>query len=162
MSSTIRLCFVCLGNICRSPTAEGIMKSEIATLNLSDRILVDSAGTIGHHQGSEPDARSKTIAQKRGVILTSVARKFLAEDFDTYDYVLAMDQNNYKDLEQLQSSQSHKEKLFLFRSFDSSSEPGATVPDPYYGGESGFDDVFDICQAATQGLLNYLREKHSL
>lgn len=136
------------------------MRHEIAEAGLSEEILVDSAGTAAYHVGNLSDARSRELAKSRGVVLESIARQFVASDFDRFDYVLAMDQDNFDDLHSLASSDEQVQKLFLFRSFDSTSEVGASVPDPYYGGAKGFDQVFSICEAASRGLLAYLRKTH--
>lgn len=154
----VRLCFVCLGNICRSPTAEGVMQELLSREALTDCVAVDSAGTAAYHVGENADARSRKTAEARGVDLPSVARKFTAADFTAFDYILAMDSENYENILALANSQSDRENVHLFRSFDPLSPNGASVPDPYYGGESGFDDVFDICLAACEGLLEHLRE----
>jgi protein-tyrosine phosphatase len=158
----IRLCFVCLGNICRSPTAEGVMQDLVAKANLDQTIELDSAGTGAYHAGEKADPRSRSTARARGLRLGSISRQFLASDFESFDYVLAMDRDNLLNLQSLAESPESLEKLFLFRSFDPESPEGADVPDPYYGGENGFDDVFDICEAACRGLLEHIREAHDL
>ena len=158
----IRICFVCLGNICRSPTAEGVMQGLVDSANLGTSIALDSAGTGAYHVGEKADARSRSTAERRGVTLTSISRQFITEDFDTFDYVLAMDNDNLENLRALAQSDLQLERLFLFRSFDPASREGADVPDPYYGGASGFDDVFDICEAACRGLLAHVQRRHKL
>ena len=156
----ISICFVCLGNICRSSTAEGIMCQLVEEAGLSGEIAVESAGTASYHVGERPDSRSQATATQRGVALPSVARQFVRADFDRFDYVIAMDANNLSDLRDL--GEDAHEPLYLFRSFDSDSPEGSAVPDPYYGGARGFEDVFDICMAACQGLLSHLRHTHKL
>ena len=158
----IRLCFVCLGNICRSPTAEGVMQDLVEKAGLSHAIELDSAGTGAYHVGEKADGRSRSTAQARGIRLTSISRQFVANDFDAFDYVLAMDPDNFENLEAIASGDAALERLFLFRSFDPKSEEGAAVPDPYYGGPGGFDEVFDICEAACRGLLDHIRDEHGL
>jgi protein-tyrosine phosphatase len=158
----IRLCFVCLGNICRSPTAEGVMLQLVKEAGLSEHIHIDSAGTCAHHIGENADPRSRSTARSRGYDLPSVARQALSKDFHDFDYILAMDRSNYEDLEALRPSGEFRAQLFLFRSFDANSPEGASVPDPYYGGPDGFEEVFDICEAACRGLLEHLTSEHSL
>jgi len=158
----IRVCFVCLGNICRSPTAEGVFLHLLDSEQLEDRVVADSAGTAGYHVGERPDPRTLETARGRGFSLPGVARQFQASDFGRFDYILAMDRSNLKVLQRMAWSDEDRAKLRLFRDFDSASKPGSEVPDPYYGGEDGFENVFDICTAAARGLLAHLRERHDL
>jgi len=158
----IKLCFVCLGNICRSPTAEGVMQHLIEQAGLSKRITIDSAGTGAYHVGERADPRSRSEAMRRGVELTSRARQFLVEDFDKFDYVLAMDRANHRDLEEMAMGPQHLAKLHLLRSFEPAAGRELDVPDPYYGGDGGFGRVYDICHAGCAGLLAYIREQHDL
>jgi protein-tyrosine phosphatase len=158
----IRVCFVCLGNICRSPTAEGVMQDLVEKAGLTSAIELDSAGTGAYHVGEKADRRSRSTAEARGIRLTSISRQFLASDFQAFDYVLAMDPDNYDNLQEIATGDDALERLFLFRSFDPESEEGAAVPDPYYGGPGGFDEVFDICEAACRGLLDHIRKEHAL
>jgi protein-tyrosine phosphatase len=155
----IRLCFVCLGNICRSPTAEGIMVQLVERAGLSQRFVIDSAGTAAYHVGERPDPRSLATAQRHGVALPSIARRFVAADFDDFDYVLAMDRSNQTDLLRLAALGGGREKVHLLRSFDAESARRGEldVPDPYYGDSDGFEAVFQICRAACTGLLQHLR-----
>jgi protein-tyrosine phosphatase len=158
---SIRVCFVCLGNICRSPTAEGVMLHLLRDAGLSARFVIDSAGTGAWHAGERADPRSRAEAKRRGIDLPSVARQFTADDFDAFDYVIAMDRRNHRDLARLAAGDAHARKLHLLRSFD----PGADdpdVPDPYYGAGDGFARVFDICEAGCRGLLAHLRKAHAL
>ena len=158
----VRVCFVCLGNICRSPTAEGVMQRLVERAGLGGRVLVESAGTADHHTGELPDRRARAAAKARGVALESRARQFVAGDFDRLDYVLAMDAENERDLLRLAPDAAARAKVRLLRSFDPASPPGAPVPDPYYGGDHGFEQVLDLCQAACAGLLAELRREHAL
>jgi protein-tyrosine phosphatase len=158
----VRLCFVCLGNICRSPTAEAVMFDLVKKAGLEAAIEVDSAGTAGYHAGERPDARSAEAARRRGIELRGRARQFKAQDFDRFDYVLAMDRSNFDDLTDLARSDAAKTKLHLLRSFDPEALPGAAVPDPYYGGDDGFEQVLDICGAACTGLLERVKKDHRL
>jgi len=158
----IRLCFVCLGNICRSPTAEGIMLAMVAERGLADQISIDSAGTGAWHVGEPADARSRACASRRGVDLPSVARQFEVADFARFDHVLAMDESNLADLLALAPDASSRSRVTLLRRFDPASPDDLEVPDPYPGGRRGFDDVFEICEAACRGLLDELIAKHDL
>lgn len=159
----LRLCFVCLGNICRSPTAEGIMLKLVNDAGLSSRFEIDSAGTAAYHIGKRPDPRTLKTAKARGTPLPSIARAFSAADFACFDYVLAMDAENHKNLLARAASAADKHKVHLLRSFEPNPAAGALdVPDPYYGGPEGFENVFDICEAACRGLLTHLRQAHSL
>lgn len=154
----VRVCFVCLGNICRSPTAAGVMQWLVDEAGLSDRIEIDSAGTSAHHAGEKPDARSAAAAAVRGIRLPGTARQFFAEDFARFDYVLAADRRNLEILTGLRRP-TDRARLALLRSFDSAAPVGAEVPDPYYGGPGGFDHVLDLCEAACRGLLQRIREE---
>lgn len=160
MDRSISVCFVCLGNICRSPTAEGVFLELVRRAGLSDRVAVDSAGTAAYHVGELPDARSREHAAFRGLELVSRARQFQTTDFDRFDYVLAMDQQNYRDLVALRSMARNAEvHLGLFRDFDPTAPRGSSVPDPYYGGKSGFEEVLDQCERAAEGLLRVVRSR---
>ncbi|MCP4038518.1 MAG: low molecular weight phosphotyrosine protein phosphatase [bacterium] len=158
----IRVCFVCLGNICRSPTAEGVMRKLVNEAGLADAIEIASAGTAGYHAGEKPDPRSREEAVRRGVRLESRARQFKAGDFRRFDYVLAMDGENLSDLQNLSDGSSPHAALSLLRSFDPAEPRGQDVPDPYYGGERGFERVYDICEAACRGLLRHITEERGL
>jgi len=158
--SKVKVLFVCLGNICRSPTAEGVFRHLVEERELAAHFLIDSAGTGAWHVGEPPDRRSAEAARQRGVVLEGAARKVTKSDFGGFDYVLAMDASNFDNLARLAPGPGAKKKLHMFRDFDSASEEGAEVPDPYYGGERGFEDVFDICLAASEGLLAHVRESH--
>lgn len=152
-----RVCFVCLGNICRSPTAEAIFRKLVADSGLADAFVAESAGTGDWHLGEAPDARSVAAASARGVVVEGRAAQFTAESFDRYDYVLAMDTSNRTNLRRMARGDADRAKIHLLRDFDASSPSGSNVPDPYYGGADGFDGVFEICLAACEGLLDRLR-----
>jgi protein-tyrosine phosphatase len=157
----VRLSFVCLGNICRSPTAEAVMRKLVADAGLEKQILIDSAGTGDWHVGEPRDRRSSEVGLRRGIPLSGRARHFVAGDFCRFDYVLAMDRQNHANLLKLASDPAERAKVLLLRSFDPDVVEGADeVPDPYYGGAEGFDAVFDICLAACGGLLAHLRRTH--
>jgi low molecular weight protein-tyrosine phosphatase len=157
----ISLCFVCLGNICRSPTAEGVMIHLIEERGLQDQIKVDSAGTASYHTGEPADGRSAQAAKRRGIHLPSRARQFKAEDFDRFDYVLACDNSNFGDLKSLARG-GNEEKLFLLLDFDTENPKGSSVPDPYYGGGNGFELVLDLCESACSKLLDHIVDEHDL
>ena len=156
----ISVCFVCLGNICRSPTAEGIMLALVQQRGLDGRIAVDSAGTSAMHNGELADWRSRTVAERRGVPLVSRSRRFQAKDFARFDYVLAMDNDNAAHLQRLAKNDAQRHKIHLLRNFDPATGAGLDVPDPYY--DNRFDEVFDMCVASCTGLLDHLIRAHGL
>ena len=158
----IRLSFVCLGNICRSPTAQAVMRHLIREAGLESEIQLDSAGTGEWHVGQPRDSRSSAVGERRGMPLYGRARQFQPDDFRKFDYVLAMDTKNRDALLDMAPDDAAAAKVHLLRSFDPDSPPEADVPDPYYGGAQGFDTVFDICEAACRGLLAELRRRHNL
>jgi protein-tyrosine phosphatase len=157
----VRLSFVCLGNICRSPTAEAVMRHLVRQAGLQDRILIDSAGTGDWHVGEPRDRRSSEVGRRRGIPLSGRARQFVPPDFDRFEFVLAMDRQNLVNLQRLAPDGAARDKVRLLRSFDPTVIEGDDeVPDPYFGGPEGFDQVFDICLRACQGLLDHLRQTH--
>jgi len=127
---------------------------------LVGQVEVDSAGTSGYHKGDPPDSRARAAARRRGVELRGRARQFKRADWDRFDYVLAVDRTNFEDLEQTSPSPEALKKLRLLRTFDPSSQKDAGVPDPYFGGDDGFEEVLDICEAACRGLLEHVRREH--
>ncbi|MFT5686852.1 MAG: protein-tyrosine phosphatase [Myxococcota bacterium] len=147
-----RICFVCLGNICRSPTAEGIFRHLVQMHGESANFTIDSAGTAAWHVGKSPDTRSTAAAARRGIRLSGAARAFVASDFERFDTIIAMDTDNHAVLARMARTDADRSRLHLMRDFDPDSPPHASVPDPYYGGEHGFEDVLDICQRACEGL----------
>jgi protein-tyrosine phosphatase len=158
----VALCFVCLGNICRSPTAEGVMRHLVKEAGLEHAVKVESAGTAGYHQGEAPDRRARAAGARRGITIDGAARQFLRRDWERFDYVLAMDRSNLEDLEATAPASAYAGKLYLLRSFDPAAPAGASVPDPYYGGDDGFDEVLDQCFAACRPLLEKIRRDHGL
>ena len=158
----VRICFVCLGNICRSPTAEGVMQALVRSAALGDAIWVESAGTLAYHEGEAADRRARATALARGMELTSRARRFTVDDFDRFDYVVAMDRENRDDLRAMAPDDASGRKVHLFRLFDPEISEECDVPDPYYGGAGGFEEVFDLCEAACRGLLAKLKADHQL
>ncbi len=154
-----RVLFVCMGNICRSPTAEGVFRKLVRDEGLEDEIEIDSAGTGGWHVGEPPDSRSAEAARRRGIDLDGAARQFDAADFDRFDLILAMDAENRRELLRVAPDDDARAKIRLFREFDPASNGGGDldVPDPYFGGEQGFERVLDLVDAAARGLVDELR-----
>jgi protein-tyrosine phosphatase len=154
----IRLLFVCMGNICRSPTAEGVMRGLLHEQDLEAAVEVDSAGTGEWHTGQPPDARATEAARVRGVTLAGAARVVRAADFDDFDLILAADRDNLDELRALAPRAAY-ERIHLLRAFDPAADgaPDLDVPDPYYGGPDGFEHVLDLVEAACRGLLDELR-----
>jgi protein-tyrosine phosphatase len=153
--------FVCMGNICRSPTAEGVFRSMVKTANLETDVQVASAGTHAYHIGEAPDARMQAAARKRGYDLSGLrARQVTADDFRDNDYILAMDWDNLTLLQQICPKQ-YKHKLMLLMRFAGDHEE-ATVPDPYYGGPEGFAKVLDLTEDACSGLLDVARKRATM
>lgn len=155
----MKILFVCLGNICRSPTAEGVMVGLVKRAGLEDEIELDSAGTGGWHVGEAPDPRARAAARSRGVALESVARQVTPEDFERFDLIVAMDGSNASDLERIAPDERSREKIHLLREFDpaSAGERDLDVPDPYYEGANGFEIVLDQVETACEGLLARVR-----
>jgi protein-tyrosine phosphatase len=155
----VRILFVCLGNICRSPTAEGVMRALVRDAGLQEEIELDSAGTGGWHVGSSPDERASAAAQARGLTLAGQARQVRASDFEDFDLLVAMDRSNARDLQRLAPDLEARAKVRLLREFDPAAGDGHAldVPDPYYGAEGGFDEVLDIVEAACERLVDEIR-----
>lgn len=152
-----KVLFVCMGNICRSPAAEGVFKSLVKSQNLENQIKVDSCGTIGYHSGELPDLRMRRHASHRGYELTSRARQFNPQkDFVEFDYIVTMDNDNYSDILNLDKNNLYKHKIFKMTSFCSDNSI-KEVPDPYYGGSDGFEYVLDILEDSTKNLLNKIK-----
>ena len=154
-----RILFVCLGNICRSPTAEGVLRHLLATEAPGLSVEVDSAGTGDYHLGEPPDLRSQRAAKRRGIDLSGLsARQVSRRDFDDFDLILAMDHANLRDLQEIAPPGSGAQ-IRLLREFDAASADAGDldVPDPYYGGGDGFEEVLDLVQAACEGLLTEIR-----
>lgn len=152
-----RICFVCMGNICRSPMAEVVMRSMVRDAGLEDQIELSSAGTGGWHVGDRADERARATLARRGYDAESHrARQFAAHWFDENDLVLAVDESTYSMLQSLDSEQA-AEKLRLLREFDPMADGDLDVPDPYYGGQRGFDNVLDMVERSCRGLLEHVR-----
>ena len=151
----MRLLFVCSGNICRSPLAEAIFKAQAQAAGLADRFKVDSAGTHGYHEGDAADPRTRRVGRRHGLTVDSIARPVIDADFDRFDLILAMDRDHRRELT-ARAGPGRTAKVRLMRDFD----PGARsqdVPDPYYGGEDGFEQMYSILEPACRGLLESLR-----
>lgn len=156
----VKILFVCTGNICRSPSAEGVLRHAAKQQQLSNNILVDSAGTHGYHIGENPDHRSINTAKARGIELSDlVARKFSHNDYEEFDLILAMDQSHYDQLYEMAPDE-HKERIKLFLEFADKTDE-TEVPDPYYGSQADFEHVLDLIETGTEGLLEKL-QKHYL
>jgi protein-tyrosine phosphatase len=160
--AVVRVCFVCLGNICRSPTAEGVFRHLVAQAGLEDRFEIDSAGTAGYHAGDAPDHRARAAGRRAGIVIDGAARPFVRADFARFDHVIAMDSANVRDLGYLAPSPEAAAKVRLLRSFDPQAEKDAPVPDPYYGDAAGFDHVLELCRAACGHLLEEIRRERRL
>jgi len=153
-SQQVSVLFVCMGNICRSPTAEGVFRARAQREGLAEKIFIDSAGTRGYHVGAPPDRRAQEAARRRGYDLsTQRAQQVTAEDCARFDYLLAMDRPNLERLRLLCPQRDAR----LFLSF-AADIPELEVPDPYYGGEEGFERVLDLIEAASEGLLAEIRK----
>lgn len=153
MSDSKRVLFVCMGNICRSPTAEAVLRHAVAERGLDGAVEVDSAGTTRYHVGEPPDRRMRAAAERRGLRLEGSARQVTADDFGRFDLVVAMDRDNLADLEALAGGKPGN--LRLFSDFLPDGEP-VDVPDPYYGGADGFDRVLDLVERGCPGILDHL------
>ena len=153
----VSVLFVCMGNICRSPTAEGVFRHKVNAAGLGNDIRIDSAGTIAYHIGHPPDERATKAALKRGIDLsTQRARKVTSADFETFDFVIAMDSDNRYELEVI-CPPGYEDRLHMFMKFARNCS-STDVPDPYYGGGRGFETVLDMVDDAAEGLLQYLQE----
>jgi protein-tyrosine phosphatase len=162
----LHVLFVCLGNICRSPMAEGVFQQLVQQAGLSGSISTDSAGTASYHIGSLPDRRMRQVAQEYGITLTHRGRKLSGDDFYHFDYIVAMDETNYEDIRN-QSYRSSgfyypEDRLFLYRQFDPTPDASLAVPDPYYEDISAFDEVYQIVERCGTHFLEFLIETNQL
>lgn len=152
----IKILFVCMGNICRSPTAHGVFRRLVQARDMEQRFEIDCAGTHAYHIGHPPDARAQAAVRNRGIDISHLrARKVRPEDFAYFDHILAMDEDNYENLLAMCPG-SHADKVRLFMAFAPDLRV-REVPDPYYGGASGFDRVLDLVEAASEGLFEHLQ-----
>lgn len=149
--------FVCLGNICRSPMAEGILKNKIDNLGLNDRYVVDSAGIGNWHSGEQPDPRMRATALEKGIELNSLARQVTSKDFKKFDLLIAMDRSNYSELLIMANDEEERSRVTLMRKFDPIASDDLNVPDPYFGGDEGFEDVYFMLERSCKNLLEYLQ-----
>ncbi len=159
MSKVVEISFVCLGNICRSPLAQGVFQDLVNQEKLDKKIIVTSAGTSGWHIGDLPDERMRQTAQSKGIHLKSRARQFQKADFNRFNLVLAMDHSNLAKLAEIAPSNLPPEKLMLFRSFDPECNGDQDVPDPYYGGAKGFEEVYSMVERSCPSLLEYIKSR---
>lgn len=154
----MRLLFVCLGNICRSPAADGIFRSMAARAGLADKFTVDSAGTYGGHRGELPDKRMRAAGLERGYVFDHISRRFTRDDFENFDMIFVMDDSNYDALRRLANTQADLDKVY--RMVEYSSDPDLHyIPDPYYEGHEGFFKVIAMLEDCTKNLLGQLKER---
>lgn len=156
-----KVMFVCLGNICRSPLAEAIFKHKVKNRGLDDVLWADSAGTSDYHIGEPPDSRTVRNALKNGVTVDHRGQQLTVKHLDEYDYIFAMDSQNHASIQRLVNGRRIRAKIDLIRSFDPLS-PGGEVPDPYYGGEHGFQEVFEMLDRSIEKLIDYLVEENGI
>lgn len=156
MAAAYRICFVCLGNICRSPTAEAILRRRLVQAGLHQAIEVESAGTGSWHVGHPPDERAGEEGRRRGIVLSGTARQFERDDFERVDLVLAMDRDNHSALQRLAPHRGAASKVRLLLEFSPSADGPLDVPDPYYGGADGFAHTFEVIDSAMDGLLEFV------
>lgn len=154
-----KVLFVCLGNICRSPAAEGAFHALVQKKGLEEQFFIDSCGTSGYHAGELPHPNTRKAARKDGIELTHRSRQFERADFDSFDYIIAMDSSNLSDILQMAGTESDKQKILKFRRFDPAIEGEPDVPDPYYGGVEGFANVQKIARRTAEGLLEWILSK---
>lgn len=162
MSHKTGVLFVCLGNICRSPLAEGVFRHLVRDAGLEAHFDIDSAGTSGYHDGEPPDRRSAAVARRRGITLEGQSRKIGAADFARFDYIVVMDADNLTEVERLAERAPEGAELRMLREFDPEAEGDLDVPDPYFGGEQGFEEVHDIVERACRGLLEHIVDERGI
>lgn len=162
MHDPISVLFVCLGNICRSPLAEALFRKAVTDARLEARFTIDSAGTSGYHQGEPPDERASAVAARRGVTVAGSSRQVVQEDLDTFDYIIVMDRENLDNVQGLVREQKGGARIHLLREFDPEADGQLEVPDPYFGGSSGFEHVHDLVERSAAGLLDHIRKEHDL
>jgi len=159
MSKITEISFVCLGNICRSPLAQGVFQDLVNREKLDQKIFISSAGTGNWHIGNLPDERMRQTAQSKGIKLESRAQQFQSKDFNRFNLILAMDHSNLIRLSEIAPSPLPPNKLMLFRSFDPESNDDQNVPDPYYGGAKGFEEVYSMVKRTCPPLLDYIKSR---
>lgn len=158
----IGVLFVCLGNICRSPLAEGVFRALVSEAGLEDRFDIDSAGTSGWHVGEPPDARTAAVARRRGVEVTGTSRKVKHNDLESFAHILAMDTDNLEELVRLAERAGSGADIRRLRDYDPGADGKRDVPDPYYGGARGFENVHDIVERSCRALLEDLRLRYGM
>ena len=161
MTDPVHICFVCFANIVRSPLAEHLFLKQAQQAGVADKYAVASAGTADHYVGEPPDPRMRRVAARHGLNYNGRSRQFSTADFDKYDLVLVMDLDIYHDLTLLASDSTRAGKIHLLREFDPQGGTSASVPDPYYGFGADFEDVYDIIERSSQGLLRFLEQEKS-
>lgn len=155
----VKVLFVCLGNICRSPLAEALFKDKVGKRGWHKHVEADSCGTSDYHIGEPPDTRTVANASKNGILMDHRGRQLTENDLEYFDIILAMDRSNYHTILRLPSAEKHRHKVALIRTFDKESDHDE-VPDPYYGGERGFQEVYEMLDRSTESLLTHIEEKH--
>ena len=155
----VKVLFVCLGNICRSPLAEAIFQTQITQKGFDHLVEMDSCGTANYHVGDLPDGRTRANAMKNGVAINHRGRQLSHHDLERYDFVLAMDRSNYRNILALENAGHHEHKIMLMRNFDPL-KSNDEVPDPYYGGEKDFQEVFEILDRSVRGFIQHLEREH--
>lgn len=161
-SDKLKVLFVCLGNICRSPLAEGVFKHLVEREGLGGRFEIDSAGTSAYHAGDPPDPRTIAVARERGITVCGESRPVTGGDLEEYDYVVVMDAENEARVRRLAQGSAIRARIHRLREFDALANGELNVPDPYYGGSRGFEDVHDIIERSCAGLLAHIRTEHPL
>ena len=156
MEQVIRICFVCLGNIVRSPLAEGLFKEQARQRGVEHKYRVDSAGTSAWHVGEPPDWRMRRVASRHGLNYDGAARQIRRDDFRKFDLIIAMDAHNRDDLLAICDNPEDRQNIHLLREYDPLGEAESSVPDPYYGGMDGFEEVYRIVARSIQGLIDHL------
>ena len=157
----ISILFTCLGNICRSPLAEAIFKHLVIKRGLMEHFEIDSCGTSRYHLGDNPDHRTVKVAQAHNIPISHKGRQIQASDIEQFNIIVAMDSNNLHDIKRIKTGLKNKSKIILMRDYDTE-EAGTDVPDPYFGGDKGFEDVFSILNRSCRNMLNELVEEHGL
>ncbi|OHX65901.1 low molecular weight protein-tyrosine-phosphatase [Flammeovirga pacifica] len=161
MSNKINILFVCLGNICRSPLADGLMVHAIEQRGLDIYFSIDSAGTYAGHAGNRADERMRRTASSHGVELHSIARQFVKADFDLFDHIVVMDDSNYSNVERLAKNDNDRNKIFKLRSYDNQ-QSNKDVDDPYYGGMQGFENCFSVVNESVNNFLDFLVHENQI
>ena len=157
INNKTRVLFVCLGNICRSPAANGVMEKMVAVQGLDRKFLIDSAGTYGGHAGELPDPRMRVAASRRGYNLTHRSRKFREQDYHDFDMIIVMDDSNYENVARLAPERKYLDQVYRFVEFSKNHPDWSYVPDPYYEGHEGFELVLDILEDGCSELINRLK-----